>query len=109
MNKPERCVPRRDGVDSDGDTVWRCLHCCGWSGSRRSLLLNTCVQSSKKFRLGDRVCYRGDISRIGKIWELRNSGRASVHWDDDKPAIHVGDANNYNVKHYKLENLRHAM
>lgn len=62
----------------------------------------------RKIRLGDRVTYAGKPERVGTVWELRASGFASVHWDDERPCIHVSDPASYNVKHYKLENLQHA-
>lgn len=103
----DKHIARRDGVDQDGDPIWRCIHCGGWSGGRSGLLSTTCY-AARKVRIGDEVARLGKPDRVGKVWELRASGFASVHWNDERPSIHASDPASYNVKHYKLENLRHA-
>lgn len=54
--------------------------------------------SSLRIRLGDKVQHI-ESGRIGRVWEMRHGGRASVAW---------GDAPLRNVKlaHVLLSNLR---
>lgn len=55
-----------------------------------------------KIRLGDAVYHikRPELG-VGQVWELRYSGRVSVHWSGIGPA-------DRDKRHYRMENLRLA-
>ncbi len=62
-----------------------------------------------RLRIDDIVEHVKCKGRLGRIWELRHSGRVSVYWNDEvmiakagKWTFHVS----YRRRHYAAKNLR---
>jgi len=55
---------------------------------------------TRKFRIDDRVQLKHRPGRRGYVWELRTSGRISVHWDAEPL-----DSKSYNKRHYHPKSL----
>ncbi len=64
---------------------------------------------SRRIRLSDRVFHINRPERLGTVYELRASGRISVHWDDEAakcPGLKRDPMRHENCGHCK-KNLRH--
>lgn len=60
------------------------------------------IKPAEKIRIGDVVEHRRQWPGFyGRVWELRSSGRASIHWFD-----HDAKSRSFNKVHVKLSNLR---